>query len=122
MIYYLVWPDWSAKTDFILICWDALFVGGCICAREQTWCPFTFIIIRYRPANNAGKTWALPHKIIPSVIVLQSILNTFNILYHLSTLSACQDTQGSHTSQMRKFKGISRVIKGSTAHFYGKLL
>ncbi len=25
--------------------------------------------------------------------------------------------QGSHTSQMRKFKGISRVIKGSTAHF-----
>ncbi len=27
--------------------------------------------------------------------------------------------QGSHTSQMRKFKGISRVIKGSTAHFQG---
>ncbi len=25
--------------------------------------------------------------------------------------------QGSHTSQMRKFKGISRVIMGSTAHF-----
>ncbi len=27
--------------------------------------------------------------------------------------------QGSHTSQMRKFKGISKVIKGSTAHFQG---
>ncbi len=27
--------------------------------------------------------------------------------------------QGSHTSQMRKFKGISRVIKGSTAHVQG---
>ncbi len=28
-------------------------------------------------------------------------------------------SQGSHTSQMRKLKGISRVIKGSTAHFHG---
>ncbi len=27
--------------------------------------------------------------------------------------------QGSHTSQIRKFKHISRVIKGSTAHFQG---
>ncbi len=27
--------------------------------------------------------------------------------------------QGSHTSQMRKFKGISKVTKGSTAHFHG---
>ncbi len=27
--------------------------------------------------------------------------------------------QGSHTSQMKKFKGISRVIKGLTAHFQG---
>ncbi len=27
--------------------------------------------------------------------------------------------QGSHTSQMSKSKGISRVIKGSTAHFQG---
>ncbi len=26
-------------------------------------------------------------------------------------------SQGSHTSQMRKFRGISRVIKGSTAQF-----
>ncbi len=26
---------------------------------------------------------------------------------------------GSHTFQMMKFKGISRVIKGSTAHFQG---
>ncbi len=25
--------------------------------------------------------------------------------------------QGSHTSQIRKFKGISRAINGSTAHF-----
>ncbi len=27
--------------------------------------------------------------------------------------------QGSHTSQIRKFKGISRVIKGSIVHFQG---
>ncbi len=27
--------------------------------------------------------------------------------------------QGSHTSQMRKFKDISRVIKGQAAHFQG---
>ncbi len=27
--------------------------------------------------------------------------------------------QGSYTSQIRKFKGISRVIKGSTAYFQG---
>ncbi len=27
--------------------------------------------------------------------------------------------QGSHTSHMRKFKGILRVVKGSTAHFQG---
>ncbi len=26
---------------------------------------------------------------------------------------------GSHTSQMKKFKAISRVIKGSTTHFQG---
>ncbi len=35
------------------------------------------------------------------------------------TVDAVYFDQGSHTSQMRKFKGILRVIKGSTAHFQG---
>ncbi len=29
------------------------------------------------------------------------------------------ESQSSHTSQMGKFKGMSRVIKGSTVHFQG---
>ncbi len=35
------------------------------------------------------------------------------------TLTIILPIQGSYTSQMRKFKGISRLIKGSTTHFQG---
>ncbi len=45
--------------------------------------------------------------------------------YYVPDQNMTFQTQGSHTSQMRKFKGISRVIKGSTAYFkgtFGKLL
>ncbi len=40
-------------------------------------------------------------------IIFWRILHTLNNVINL----------GSHTSQMRKFKGISRVIMGSTSHF-----
>ncbi len=43
------------------------------------------------------------------------ILLAFKIL----KISSILYSQGSHTSQMRKFKGISRVIKASTTHFQG---
>ncbi len=41
---------------------------------------------------------------------------TWSIRLYDQSHSICLN-QGSQTSQMMKFKGISRVIKGSTAHF-----
>ncbi len=45
--------------------------------------------------------------------------NVQHILFRKFNRELIWSLQGSHTSQMRKFKGISRVIKGSTAHFQG---
>ncbi len=47
-------------------------------------------------------------------------LNEFtrdNGIVYCSITSNTSHYEGSHTSQMRKFKGISSVIKGSNAHF-----
>ncbi len=46
------------------------------------------------------------------------LVYSLNIIYYLMVLFLTMFTsQVSHTSQMRKFKSISTVIKGSTTHF-----
>ncbi len=61
-------------------------------------------------------TLSNPGMISPSTLHMESALiisTTYKYIQHSSQLSL----QGSHISQMRKFKGISRVIKGINSTF-----
>ncbi len=78
--------------------------------------------------SQSHKLWVLSHShiVIPVLIIAinDNVMQPLSAAKHqlgptlqVASLLQLGNIQGSHTSQMRKFQGIWRVIKGSTAHF-----